>query len=152
MPKLSSVGEVDFEGWYRQFLAHASRNKYDERVSEKPHPDLPPEGERTSRSEMSMAQKKALKKHTKILNDLYSAFHNNNTIRRWIDQSLNAERANSNSYIGNALEVPIDGWKCTTLFLNYTVHRDDVEFLRRDLLRYKTCPIVCSFTSFVRII
>eukprot|EP00536_Pseudo-nitzschia_multiseries_P019245 jgi/Psemu1/316809/fgenesh1_kg.4203_\ len=52
VPKLSSVGEVDFEGWYRQFLAHASRNKYDERVSEKPHPDLPPEVAQCRKSEL----------------------------------------------------------------------------------------------------
>eukprot|EP00536_Pseudo-nitzschia_multiseries_P006970 jgi/Psemu1/16554/gm1.16554_g len=71
--KLSNVDEVDFEGCYRQFLPHASRNKYEEMVSNKPHLDLPPEEELTSQSDTSKAQKKALKKHSsKALNNLYT--------------------------------------------------------------------------------
>eukprot|EP00536_Pseudo-nitzschia_multiseries_P013182 jgi/Psemu1/34296/gm1.34296_g len=87
--KLSNVDEVDFEGCYRQFLPHASRNKYEEMVSNKPHLDLPPEEELTSQSDTSKAQKKALKKHSsKALNNLlYTAFYNNNARNSIIEKS-----------------------------------------------------------------
>eukprot|EP00536_Pseudo-nitzschia_multiseries_P005184 jgi/Psemu1/303157/fgenesh1_kg.94_\ len=87
VPELSSAGEVNFEWWYMQFLAHASTNKYEEMVSDKPHPDLPPEGELTQRSDMSKAQKKALRKHYIALNDLYIALYNNNARNRIIEKS-----------------------------------------------------------------
>eukprot|EP00536_Pseudo-nitzschia_multiseries_P007362 jgi/Psemu1/17822/gm1.17822_g len=79
VPKLSNVGEVDFEGWYRQFEAHADQNKYEEMLTEKAHPDLPPEGILTPWEDLSKAQKKALKKHSRALNNLYKAFNNNST-------------------------------------------------------------------------
>ena len=87
IPKLTNTGDVDFEGWFRQFLAHASRSKYDELVNSKPHPDLPSDGEATVYASMRKEQRKALRKHTKALNDLYMAFHNNNTGYAIIEKS-----------------------------------------------------------------
>eukprot|EP00536_Pseudo-nitzschia_multiseries_P019106 jgi/Psemu1/58939/gm1.58939_g len=77
VPKLPCNDEVDFEGWYRKFLTHASSRKYLTMVSAKAHTDLPPEGELTEYSDMNKAQKKALKAHSKALNDLHIAFEDN---------------------------------------------------------------------------
>eukprot|EP00536_Pseudo-nitzschia_multiseries_P016306 jgi/Psemu1/45729/gm1.45729_g len=64
---------LDFEGWYSQeFLAHASRNKYDEMVSDKLHPDLPAKEALNGTQWHSMA---------------YSAFHNNNAGNSIIEKS-----------------------------------------------------------------
>eukprot|EP00536_Pseudo-nitzschia_multiseries_P006051 jgi/Psemu1/14329/gm1.14329_g len=62
VPKLPCDGEVNFEKWYRKFLTHAN---------------LPPEGELTEYSDMNKEQKKALKLHSKALNDLHMAFEYN---------------------------------------------------------------------------
>eukprot|EP00536_Pseudo-nitzschia_multiseries_P000788 jgi/Psemu1/1764/gm1.1764_g len=77
VPKLPCDGEVNFEGWYRKFLTHASSRKYLTMVLAKAHTDLPPEGELTECSDMNKAQKKALKAHSKALNDLHIAFEDN---------------------------------------------------------------------------
>eukprot|EP00536_Pseudo-nitzschia_multiseries_P001774 jgi/Psemu1/4050/gm1.4050_g len=77
VPKLPCDGEVNFEGWYWKFLTHASNRKYLTMVSAKAHTDLPPEGELTEYSDMNKAQKKALKAHSKALNDLHIAFKDN---------------------------------------------------------------------------
>eukprot|EP00536_Pseudo-nitzschia_multiseries_P018850 jgi/Psemu1/57640/gm1.57640_g len=77
VPKLPCDDEVDFEGWYRKFLTHASSRKYLTIVSAKAHTDLPPEGELTEYSDMNKAQKKAIKAHSKALNDLHIAFEDN---------------------------------------------------------------------------
>eukprot|EP00536_Pseudo-nitzschia_multiseries_P004912 jgi/Psemu1/11251/gm1.11251_g len=77
VPKLPCDEEVDFEGWYRKFLTHASSRKYLTMESAKAHTDLPPEGELTEYSDMNKAQKKALKAHSKALNDLHIAFKDN---------------------------------------------------------------------------
>eukprot|EP00536_Pseudo-nitzschia_multiseries_P013750 jgi/Psemu1/36246/gm1.36246_g len=77
VPKLPCNDEVDFEGWYRKFLTHASSRKYLTMVSAKAHTDLPPEGELTEYSDMNKAQKKAIKAHSKALNDLHIAFEDN---------------------------------------------------------------------------
>eukprot|EP00536_Pseudo-nitzschia_multiseries_P012954 jgi/Psemu1/33686/gm1.33686_g len=68
VPKLPCNDEVDFEGWYRKYLSM---------VSAKAHTDLPPEGELTEYSDMNKAQKKAIKAHSKALNDLHIAFEDN---------------------------------------------------------------------------
>eukprot|EP00536_Pseudo-nitzschia_multiseries_P017817 jgi/Psemu1/52699/gm1.52699_g len=77
VPKLPCNDEVNFEGWYRKFLTHASSRKYLTLVSAKAHTDLPPEGELTEYSDMNKAQKKAIKAHSKALNDLHIAFKDN---------------------------------------------------------------------------
>mmetsp|Transcript_14028 Transcript_14028/g.32712 ORF Transcript_14028/g.32712 Transcript_14028/m.32712 type:complete len:163 (+) Transcript_14028:703-1191(+) len=93
IPKLTNTGDIDFEGWFRQFLAHASRSKYDELVNSEPHPDLPSDGEATVYASMRKEQRKVLRKHTKALNDLYTAFHNNNTGYAIIEKSKMDRRA-----------------------------------------------------------
>eukprot|EP00536_Pseudo-nitzschia_multiseries_P003185 jgi/Psemu1/7113/gm1.7113_g len=77
VPELPCDGEINFERWYRKFLTHASSRKYRIMVSAKGHTDLPPEGELTEYSNMNKAQKKALKLHSKALNDLHMAFEDN---------------------------------------------------------------------------
>eukprot|EP00536_Pseudo-nitzschia_multiseries_P019050 jgi/Psemu1/58676/gm1.58676_g len=77
VPKLPCDGEVNFEGWYRMFLTHASSRKNLTMVSAKVHTNLPLEGELTEYSDMNKAQKKALKAHSKALNDLLIAFEHN---------------------------------------------------------------------------
>eukprot|EP00536_Pseudo-nitzschia_multiseries_P007568 jgi/Psemu1/18229/gm1.18229_g len=77
VPKLPCDDEVNFEGWYQKFLTHASSRKYLTMVSAKAHTDLPPEGELTEYRDMNKAQKKAIKAHSKALNDLHIAFEDN---------------------------------------------------------------------------
>eukprot|EP00536_Pseudo-nitzschia_multiseries_P013417 jgi/Psemu1/35201/gm1.35201_g len=77
VPKLPCDDEVDFAGWYRKFLTHASSRKYLTMVSAKAHTDLPPEGELTEYSDMNKAQKNAIKAHSKALNDLHIGFEDN---------------------------------------------------------------------------
>eukprot|EP00536_Pseudo-nitzschia_multiseries_P016573 jgi/Psemu1/46701/gm1.46701_g len=87
VPKLPCDGEVNFEGWYRKFLTHASSRKYLIMVSAKAHTDLPPKGELTEYSDINKAQKKALKAHSKALNNLHIASEDNPACEAIIEKS-----------------------------------------------------------------
>mmetsp|Transcript_29259 Transcript_29259/g.68774 ORF Transcript_29259/g.68774 Transcript_29259/m.68774 type:complete len:423 (-) Transcript_29259:984-2252(-) len=78
VPKFPTGEDPDFEGWYLDFQAHASRNKYLGMAINVLDPNLPDGELAVAYESLTKEQKKALKKHTNCLNDLYTAFANNN--------------------------------------------------------------------------